>query len=92
MATTDDRRAVDGTTEWREELYDAAPERTDTLFSTISGLDVEPLYTPVNVDVDYEGDLGYPGVYPFTHGVYPLLYSGKIWTVRQFRSEDRCVV
>src|SRR5919199_1330732 len=74
MATTEDRRgALSGTDEWRRELYDAAPERQGELFSTISGLDNEPLYTPDTVEIDYERDLGYPGVYPFTRGVYPSM-------------------
>ncbi|MDQ3875644.1 MAG: methylmalonyl-CoA mutase family protein [Actinomycetota bacterium] len=52
--------------------------------TTISGLPNEPLYTPDNVDVDYERDLGYPGVFPLTRGVYPSMYRGKLWTMRQF--------
>jgi methylmalonyl-CoA mutase, N-terminal domain len=85
MATTEDPRArTDGTAEWRRELYDATPEREGELSTTISGLENEPLYTPDNVDVDYERDLGYPGVYPFTRGVYPSMYRGKLWTMRQF--------
>src|SRR5881392_4045659 len=70
MATTEDPRAqADGTAEWKRELYDAKPEREGELFSTISGLQNEPLYTPDNVEIDYERDLGYPGVYPFTRGL-----------------------
>jgi methylmalonyl-CoA mutase, N-terminal domain len=85
MATTEDPRAeLDSTAEWRRELYDGTPERDGELFSTISGLDNEPLHTPDNVQVDYERDLGYPGVYPFTRGVYPSMYRGKLWTMRQF--------
>jgi methylmalonyl-CoA mutase, N-terminal domain len=85
MATTEDRPEMTSETEeWRRELYDAAPERDGELTSTISGLENEPLYTPDNVDVDYEQDLGYPGVYPFTRGVYPSMYRGKLWTMRQF--------
>jgi methylmalonyl-CoA mutase, N-terminal domain len=85
MATTEDPRAqTDGTAEWKRELYDAKPEREGELFSTISGLENEPLYTPDNVELDYERDLGYPGVYPFTRGVYPSMYRGKLWTMRQF--------
>jgi methylmalonyl-CoA mutase, N-terminal domain len=85
MATTEDPRAhADGTAEWKRELYDAKPEREGELFSTISGLENEPLYTPDNVEIDYERDLGYPGVYPFTRGVYPSMYRGKLWTMRQF--------
>src|SRR5438477_2550585 len=85
MATTEDPRAqADGTAEWKRELYDAKPERQGELFSTISGLDNEPLYTPDGGEIDYERDLGYPGVYPFTRGVYPSMYRGKLWTMRQF--------
>jgi methylmalonyl-CoA mutase N-terminal domain/subunit len=82
MATTEDK--LDSTNEWRRELYDAKPEREGELFSTISGLENEPLYTPDNVEIDYERDLGYPGVFPFTRGVYPSMYRGKLWTMRQF--------
>jgi methylmalonyl-CoA mutase, N-terminal domain len=85
MATTDDRRAVGSDTEeWRRELYDAKPERQGELFSTISGIENEPLYAPDTVEIDYEGDLGYPGVFPFTRGVYPSMYRGRLWTMRQF--------
>jgi methylmalonyl-CoA mutase N-terminal domain/subunit len=85
MATTEDPRSrTDGTAEWKRELYDAKPEREGDLFTTISGLENEPLYTPDNVELDYERDLGYPGVYPFTRGVYPSMYRGKLWTMRQF--------
>src|SRR6184192_268328 len=85
MATTEDPRAgIDSTQEWRRELYEATPERDGELFSTISGLENEPLYTPDNVELDYDRDLGYPGVYPFTRGVYPSMYRGKLWTMRQF--------
>ncbi|MDQ3823371.1 MAG: methylmalonyl-CoA mutase family protein [Actinomycetota bacterium] len=54
------------------------------MFSTISGLENEPLYTPDTVEIDYDRDLGYPGVYPFTRGVYPSMYRGRLWTMRQF--------
>src|SRR5947207_551752 len=85
MATTEDPRArEDGTAAWKRELYDAKPEREGELSTTISGLENEPLYTPDNVEIDYERDLGYPGVYPFTRGVYPSMYRGKLWTMRQF--------
>jgi methylmalonyl-CoA mutase N-terminal domain/subunit len=85
MATTEDPRArADGTAEWKRELYDAKPEREGELFTTISGLENEPLYTPDAVEIDYDRDLGYPGVYPFTRGVYPSMYRGKLWTMRQF--------
>jgi methylmalonyl-CoA mutase, N-terminal domain len=83
MATTEDRRDTDGTEEWRRGLYEQKPER-DALFTTISGLENEPLYTPDNVQIDYDRDLGYPGLYPYTRGVYPSMYRGRLWTMRQF--------
>jgi methylmalonyl-CoA mutase, N-terminal domain len=83
MATTEDRRDTDATEEWRRGLYEQKPER-DALFTTISGLENEPLYTPDNVQIDYDRDLGYPGLYPYTRGVYPSMYRGRLWTMRQF--------
>ncbi|TML19960.1 MAG: methylmalonyl-CoA mutase, partial [Actinobacteria bacterium] len=68
MAKTEDRSASDSVETWRETLYAAVPER-DELLSTISGLETEPLYTPENVELDYQRDLGYPGEPPFTRGV-----------------------
>ena len=88
MATAEDDRTESeqptSTDQWRDDLYRAKPERQDELFSTISGVENEPLYTPDNVELDYERDLGYPGVYPFTRGVYPSMYRGRLWTMRQF--------
>jgi methylmalonyl-CoA mutase N-terminal domain/subunit len=83
MAATKDRQGADATGDWRRELYGTKPER-DALFSTISGLENEPLYTPDNVEIDYDRDLGYPGVFPYTRGVYPSMYRGRLWTMRQF--------
>jgi methylmalonyl-CoA mutase, N-terminal domain len=54
------------------------------LFSTISGLPVDELYSPENVAIDYGRDLGNPGEYPFTRGVYDTMYRGRLWTMRQF--------
>jgi methylmalonyl-CoA mutase N-terminal domain/subunit len=84
VATTEDPRLSGDVDAWREELYERTPERQGELFSTISGLENEPLYTPETAAVDYDRDLGYPGVYPFTRGVYPSMYRGRLWTMRQF--------
>jgi methylmalonyl-CoA mutase, N-terminal domain len=84
MTRIEDRRDLDGSGEWRRELYEASPEREGELFSTISGLENAPLYTADDVETDYDRDLGYPGVFPFTRGVYPSMYRGKLWTMRQF--------
>ena len=83
MATTDREEQTGGAGEWRRR-YEATPEREGELFSTISGVENEPLYSPENVELDYERDLGWPGAYPFTRGVYPSMYRGRLWTMRQF--------
>ena len=70
--------------EWQEKEYLAAPLRK-AKFTTISGEDLEPLYTPEDISgLDYERDLGYPGCYPFTRGIHPTMYRGRLWTMRQF--------
>ena len=75
---------VEPTRERWEEAYRAVPER-DADFETLSGEPLKPLYTPEDVaELDYERDLGYPGRYPFTRGVYPSMYRGRLWTMRQF--------
>ena len=85
MATTEDPRAdLHATDAWRKELYDAKPEREGELFSTISGIENQPLSTPENVAFEYDRDLGFPGVFPFTRGVYPSMYRGQLWTMRQY--------
>src|SRR5437764_15375060 len=83
MATTDREKKTGGAGEWRRR-YEATPEREGELFTTISVVENEPLYSPENVEIDYERDLGWPGSYPFTRGVYPSMYRGRLWTMRQF--------
>ena len=83
-AAEEDRGGADSTSRWRRGSYAASPERTGELFSTISGLDNEPLHTPDNAPVDYDRDLGYPGEPPYTRGIYPSMYRGRLWTMRQF--------
>ena len=75
--------ASQGLERWRERRARTA-DRSGELFSTLSGLDVPTLATPETVEVDYERDLGYPGEFPFTRGVYPSMYRGRLWTMRQF--------
>ena len=50
----------------------------------MSGLPLDPVYTPDTTPIDYDRDLGFPGEYPFTRGVYPTMYRGRLWTMRQF--------
>jgi methylmalonyl-CoA mutase, N-terminal domain len=59
--------------------YNATPER-DAPFTTLSGEAIKPLYTAADVSQDP----GLPGQYPFTRGVYPSMYRGRLWTFRQF--------
>lgn len=59
------------------------PERREK-FETTSGIEIDRLYTPEDVRLDYDADLGYPGVHPFTRGVYPTMYRGRPWTMRQY--------
>jgi methylmalonyl-CoA mutase, N-terminal domain len=66
---------------WFRERYAATPER-DALFSTLSGEPVEPLYT--EADLPELDQIGLPGEFPFTRGVYPSMYRGRLWTMRQF--------
>jgi methylmalonyl-CoA mutase N-terminal domain/subunit len=66
--------------EWRE-AYALTPER-QAPFSTLSGVPIKPLYT--EADLPDGGEIGLPGGYPFTRGVYPSMYRGRLWTMRQF--------
>lgn len=73
---------------WEEETLHPAleksPERAQE-FNTVSGHPVRRLYTPCDLrDFDYVQDLGFSGLYPFTRGVYPTMYRGRVWTMRMF--------
>jgi len=68
---------------YHETLAECGCQEID--FTTVSGAAVRPLYGPDDVEgLDYNEDLGFPGVYPFTRGVYPTMYRGRFWTQRQF--------
>jgi methylmalonyl-CoA mutase N-terminal domain/subunit len=75
-------RPVTDAERWFRERYARTPER-DALFSTLSGDPVEPLYGPEDVG-QFEERIGFPGEFPFTRGVYPSMYRGRLWTMRQF--------
>jgi methylmalonyl-CoA mutase, N-terminal domain len=68
--------------EWRA-AYGLAAER-DVPFVTLSGEPVEPLYTAADLPADVDSQIGFPGEYPFTRGVYGSMYRGRLWTMRQF--------
>ncbi len=82
MARVEERR-TSGLDAWRSR-HAAVPLRDGEVFTSISGAEVDPLATPESVSLDYERDLGYPGSFPFTRGVYPSMYRGRLWTMRQF--------
>jgi methylmalonyl-CoA mutase N-terminal domain/subunit len=75
-------REVTDAERWYRERYCATPER-DALFTTISGETIEPLYTADDLPDDPER-IGFPGQFPYTRGVYPSMYRGRLWTMRQF--------
>ena len=66
--------------EWKER---------DVKFESLSGIPLEPIYTPDDVSGRYEDRLGQPGQYPFTRGVYPTMYRGRLWTMRMFAGFGR---
>jgi len=77
-----------GLKEWEEKTVSKTiakyPERSEK-FETISGVGVNRLYTPLDTrDMDYRESLGFPGDYPFTRGVQPTMYRGRLWTMRQY--------
>jgi len=78
-------KARKGMKQWLKEVKksfnDLQPKKR---FSTISNLDIEPVYSPENIkDVDFN-NIGYPGVYPFTRGCQATGYRGRLWTFRMF--------
>ncbi|GKZ13999.1 methylmalonyl-CoA mutase family protein [Haladaptatus sp. T7] len=78
-----------GKDEWEAETLDPTlerfGERKEEFTTDTDGQTVERLYTPNDVaDTDYEEDLGYPGEDPYTRGVYPTMYRGRLWTMRQY--------
>jgi len=80
--------AMDGKAAWTARAVTPAlakhPERREEFVST-SGVPVDRLYTPEDVDsLDYGRDLGYPGEFPFTRGIQPTMYRGRFWTMRQY--------
>lgn len=67
-----------------KKVLDKSQER-QKVFTTESGIPVKRLYTPLDLDgTDYSGDLSFPGEYPYTRGVYPTMYRGRLWTMRQY--------
>ncbi|MBW2003153.1 MAG: methylmalonyl-CoA mutase [Deltaproteobacteria bacterium] len=81
-------KIIDSLGQWQnttlKKVLDKSPERED-VFRTESGIPVKRLYTPLDLeDIDYESELGFPGEYPYTRGVYPTMYRGRLWTMRNY--------
>ncbi|MCI0454916.1 MAG: methylmalonyl-CoA mutase family protein [Candidatus Dadabacteria bacterium] len=82
-----ERRELDRLKEKREtwEKENKNLSRREVRFTTVSGMEVPSLATPDILDsFDYLSDLGFPGFYPFTRGIYNTMYQGRLWTMRQF--------
>ncbi len=78
-----------GKDDWEDETLsptlDRFGERKEEFTTDTDGQTVERLYTPDDVaEMDYEDDLGFPGEDPYTRGVYPTMYRGRLWTMRQY--------
>ncbi|MFH1690277.1 MAG: methylmalonyl-CoA mutase family protein [Candidatus Eisenbacteria bacterium] len=69
---------------WEEKVSSSVKQR-DALFTSVSGEEVDLMYTPEDIaGLDYERDLGFPGEFPYTRGVRSNMYRGRLWTMRQF--------
>lgn len=72
---------------WVDDLSKMLSETPERLprFTTISDQEIKGLYTPEDIQgLDYQQDIGFPGIYPFTRGVQPSMYRGRLWTMRMF--------
>ena len=83
-----DIRIKDATKKWEDTVLNKQLQRAPELrekFTTETGIEVNRLYTPADVEgIDYVGDIGYPGSFPYTRGVYPTMYRGRLWTMRMY--------
>ncbi|MCJ7705125.1 MAG: methylmalonyl-CoA mutase family protein [Desulfobacterales bacterium] len=72
---------------WVDDLSKMLSETPERLprFTTVSDLEIKGLYTPEDIKgIDHSRDIGFPGIYPFTRGVQPSMYRGRLWTMRMF--------
>jgi len=76
-----------GGKEWEKEVEEVSKEKPERKkrFSTVSDLEIKRIYTPEDIkDLNFERDIGYPGLFPFTRGCQPTMYRGREWTFRMF--------
>ncbi|MFQ5961070.1 MAG: methylmalonyl-CoA mutase [Candidatus Methylomirabilales bacterium] len=85
--TEKDKEIAEAMKAWEEQVLKPALARLQERgeFLTSSGIPVKRLYTPEDTaDLDYGDGLGFPGEYPYTRGIYPTMYRGQLWTMRQY--------
>ncbi|MFW6161107.1 MAG: acyl-CoA mutase large subunit family protein [Acidobacteriota bacterium] len=74
--------------DWKNSLYKKKISQVQgekKVFTTVSGKDIKELYTPLDIqNLDYLKELSFPGEFPFTRGIHPTMYRGRLWTMRQF--------
>src|SRR4030042_387182 len=81
------KRIEEDKKKWIDDLSKILCETPERLprFTTVSDQEIKGLYTPDDIrETDYSRDIGYPGVYPYTRGVQPSMYRGRLWTMRMF--------
>jgi methylmalonyl-CoA mutase N-terminal domain/subunit len=88
MSKKSDEELMKQKEEWEKttltKRLDEAPERSEH-FTTVSGAEIDRLYGPWDLpDYDYTKELGFPGQFPYTRGIHPTMYRGRLWTMRQF--------
>ena len=75
------KKILDEKRDWEKRCLKKAPEKVQST----SGIGIDILYTPGDVPgMDYSKDLGFPGEYPFTRGIQPTMYRGRVWSMRQY--------
>jgi methylmalonyl-CoA mutase, N-terminal domain len=91
MSLTYDKKALEDLKaeerEWLKKLEEELSSRPERLerFSTVSDMEIRRIYTPVDIeDQDFKRDIGFPGEFPYTRGVHPSMYRGRLWTMRMF--------
>lgn len=73
--------------QWERETGTPSGGEPENAFTTMGGIPVQALYTPEDLSrrgIDYLRDISFPGAYPYTRGIHPTMYRGRLWTIRQF--------
>lgn len=72
---------------WRDQYRQITSEKAERKkkFASGSNIEIEPMYSPDDLEgIDYHEDIGFPGEYPFTRGIHPSMFRGRLWTMRQY--------